>query len=300
VPPGGYLWWYLDALSDDGQHGLSLIAFVGSVFSPYYAWARRRGPADPDNHCALNVALYSPGTSRWSMTERGARQCAREVDRFTIGPSQLHWDGEGLTITIDEVGVPFPKRIRGTVRVIPDQLFNFSTALDRHDRHHWGPLAPSARVDVDLEHPCLRWSGHAYLDSNEGVEPVERAFNEWDWSRCQLADGSTAVLYDVEPGLPGGRLLALRFHADGSVSEFDAPPLRSLPKTAWRLPRRMRSDSPIRVLQQLEDTPFYQRAMLQSQMLGETVTSFHETLNVPRLVSPIVQAMLPWRMPRRG
>ena len=41
------------------------------------------------------------------------------------------------------------------------------------------------------------------------------------------------------------------------------------------------------------------RAVLQSELLGETVHSFHETLNVPRLVAPIVQAMLPWRMPRR-
>jgi carotenoid 1,2-hydratase len=270
------------------------------VFSPYYAWARQRGPADPDNHCALNVALYSPGASRWSMTERGAAHCAREANRFTLGPSQLHWDGHGLTITIDEVGVPLPRRIQGTVRVIPDRLFTFSTVLDAQGRHHWGPIAPRARIEVDLQQPGQRWSGHAYLDSNEGSEPVERAFNEWDWSRCQLADGSTAVIYDVEPGQPDGRLLALRFHPDGSVTEFDAPPLRSLPKTAWRLPRRMRSDSAVRVLQQLEDTPFYQRAMLQSQMLGEEVISFHETLNVPRLVSPVVRVMLPWRMPRRG
>jgi carotenoid 1,2-hydratase len=270
------------------------------VFSPYYAWARRRSGVQPDDHCALNVALYSPGAGRWSMTERGARHCQREANRFTIGPSQLHWDGHGLNIEIDEVGVPLPRRIRGTVRVTPDRLFNFSTALDARGQHHWGPIAPSARVTVELEQPGLRWSGHAYLDSNEGSEPVDRAFTEWDWSRCQLADGSTAVIYDVEPGQPDGHLLALRFHTDGQVSAFDAPPLHQLPKTAWRLPRRMRSDSPVSVLQQLEDTPFYQRAMLQSQMLGETVTSFHETLNVPRLVSPVVQAMLPWRMPRRG
>ena len=234
------------------------------------------------------------------MTERGARHCERLADRFTIGPSRLHWDGQALTITIDEVGVPLPRHIRGTVRVIPDRLFSFSTALDARGHHHWGPLAPHARVEVDLTHPRLRWRGEAYLDSNEGDEPVERAFKEWDWSRCQLADGSTAVLYDVEPGQPGGRVLALRFHPDGSVTEFDAPPLHHLPRTAWRLGRRMRSESPVRVLQQLEDTPFYQRAMLQSRMLGEDVTSFHETLNVPRLVSPIVQGMLPWRMPRRG
>jgi carotenoid 1,2-hydratase len=30
------------------------------------------------------------------------------------------------------------------------------------------------------------------------------------------------------------------------------------------------------------------------------VQAVHETLDVPRLVSPLVQAMLPFRMPRRS
>lgn len=234
------------------------------------------------------------------MTERGARHCSRNADRFRIGPSQLHWDGQTLIIDIDEIAVPLPRRVQGQVRVTPQRLFTFSTALDTDGRHHWGPLAPNARVQVDLSHPRLCWSGHAYLDSNEGAEPVEHAFREWDWSRCQLTDGSTAVIYDVEPEAPDGRLLALRFHPDGQVSHFDPPTLRTLTKTSWRLPRRLRSDGPVSVLRQLEDTPFYQRALLRSELLGESVTSFHETLNVPRLVSPVVQAMLPWRMPRRA
>src|SRR3954447_922122 len=54
VPGRGYAWWYLDALSDDGRHGLTVIAFVGSVFSPYYALARRRGAGDPHDHCAAD------------------------------------------------------------------------------------------------------------------------------------------------------------------------------------------------------------------------------------------------------
>jgi carotenoid 1,2-hydratase len=55
----------------------------------------------------------------------------------------------------------------------------------------------------------------------------------------------------------------------------------------------------VHVKQQLEDTPFYQRAVLESELLGEAVESFHETLHTGRLVSSVVQAMLPWRMPRR-
>ena len=80
---GGYIWWYLDALSDDEAHALTLIAFVGSVFSPYYAWARQRGAADPVNHCALNVGLYGRRAARWSMTERPAVQVVPENARPT-------------------------------------------------------------------------------------------------------------------------------------------------------------------------------------------------------------------------
>jgi carotenoid 1,2-hydratase len=64
------VWWYVDALSDDGRHGLTIIALLGSVFSPYYAWARQKGSVDPRAHVALNVALYGRPGARWSMTER--------------------------------------------------------------------------------------------------------------------------------------------------------------------------------------------------------------------------------------
>ncbi|MEI7784340.1 MAG: carotenoid 1,2-hydratase [Betaproteobacteria bacterium] len=269
------------------------------MFSPYYAWARRSGQADPMNHCALNVALYSPGAGRWAMTERGARHCQRDASHFQIGPSQVSWDGQALCIDIDEIGMPVPWRVRGQVRVYPQQLFNFSTPLEATGRHRWGPIAPQARVEVELSKPEQRWSGHAYLDSNEGDEPIEKGFRHWDWSRGQLVDGSTAVIYDVEPDDPQGHVLALRFTPDGRVLDFEAPAQQRLPRTGWGLSRRMRSDAAVKVLQQLEDTPFYQRSVISSHLLGQAVTSFHETLHVPRLVNPVVRAMLPWRMPRR-
>lgn len=301
VQSGGYLWWYLDALSDDGRHGLTIIAFVGSVFSPYYAWARRSGEVDPDNHCALNVALYSRNAKRWTMTERGARHCFRDANQFSIGPSHLRWDGQSLVIDINEVGVPWPHSVRGQVRVHPQQLFNFSTTIDAKGQHRWGPLAPSARVEVVMDSPAQRWQGLGYLDSNEGDEPIDRSCREWDWSRSPMKDGSTAVIYDIQ-GQPfhGEKLIALRFTPQGEVLPFEAPKRQSLPTTLWRLGRRMRSDGAVSVTEQLENTPFYQRALLHSHLLGEEVQSFHESITMSRLVSPEVQAMLPWRMPRRG
>jgi carotenoid 1,2-hydratase len=302
VPPTGYLWWYLDALSDDGQFGLTIIAFVGSVFSPYYAWARRGGAQpDPDHFCCLNVALYSRHARRWTMTERGAAHCHRDAQQFSIGPSQLRWDGDTLVIDIDEVGVPLPQRVRGQVRVHPQQLFPFSTPIDPQGLHRWGPLAPSARVEVKLTNPLQSWQGQGYLDSNEGDEPIDRSCREWDWSRSPLKDGSTAVIYDIQGQTPqGDKLLALRFTPQGEVLPFEAPARQPIPRTLWQIQRRMRSDGPVQVVEQLEDTPFYQRALLQSTLLGEQVQSFHESITMSRLVSPVVQAMLPFRMPRRG
>ena len=235
------------------------------------------------------------------MTERGRTQVQRSAREFVIGPSRVRWDGQALVFDIDEITVPVPQRVRGQVRVHPQALCPFVTGLDARAHHRWGPLAPCARVEVDLQHPGARWSGHAYLDSNEGDEPVDLGFREWDWSRTVLADGSTAVIYDVKPREGPERVIAQRFNPDGSSTPFEPPPRQRLPRSKWGLPRTMRTEppAPARVVSTLEDTPFYVRSVLSSGLLGEQVTSVHETLDLPRVVSLPVRLMLPWRMPRR-
>jgi carotenoid 1,2-hydratase len=290
-------------LSDDGQHGLSIIAFVGSVFSPYYALARRvqGGVADPENFCALNVALYGKGAKRWTMTERGRQHIQRSAHHYTIGPSSLHWNGQELTIDIDEINVPWPKRVRGRVTVRPEGLCRFVTALDNEGRHRWGPIAPCSRVQVEMDNPHLSWRGHAYMDSNEGDEPVEKGFWDWDWARAEMANGDTSVVYDVRPKKGPGRVVAQRFSPDGSYTPFEAPARYALPSTAWRIKRAMCSERDVapELLSTLEDTPFYARSLLKTRLLGEDLTAVHESLDVPRVASWPVRLMLPWKMPRQ-
>ncbi len=235
------------------------------------------------------------------MTERGVQQCHRDAQQFTIGPSHLRWDGQSLVIDIQERGMPFPHRVKGQVRVHPQALFSFSTAIDTQGLHRWGPIAPSARVEVNMSSPHQSWTGMGYVDSNEGDEPIDRSCREWDWSRSPMQDGSTAVIYDIQgKTTQSDKLLALRFTPQGEVLPFAAPPRQTLPASLWQLGRRMRSDGSVHVLEQLEDTPFYQRALLQNHLLGEQVQSFHESITMSRLASPVVQAMLPFRMPRRA
>jgi len=302
VPRDGYIWWYVDAMSDDGRHALTLIALLGSVFSPYYARARRRGCADPLHHCALNVALYGVSGKRWSMTERGRAQLERTVNRLRIGPSQLDWDGTTLSLRIDEIGVPVPYRLRGCVRLHCQAMNAQDFALDAAGRHRWHPLAPNARAEVAFEHPRMRWSGKGYVDSNCGSEPLERAFVSWDWSRAPMRDGSAAMLYDVVPREGARRGIAVRVDRHGDAEPFAAPPPASLPSTLWRVPRGTRSDKGCvaRVRATLEDTPFYARSMVDTQLLGEHVTAMHESLSLRRFGTRWVQTLLPFRMPRRA
>ncbi len=301
VAPGGYAWWYLDALSDDGTQGLTIIAFIGSVFSPYYAHARRKAAADPLDHCAINVALYGRRGARWSMTERRRAQVVRDATRLAIGPSGLAWDGDRLRLRLDERGAPLPRPIRGTIDVRPDALSSHAVSLDAAGRHRWGVIAPSARIDVRLDAPALSWTGSAYLDSNRGDRPLEDDFVRWDWSRAHLGDGHTAVIYDVDRRHDGPLTIAHRFDADGRASAFEPPPPAALPKTRWRVARSTRNDGdePPRIVEVFEDGPFYARSVVSTRWLGRPVTTVHEHVSLARFEQRWVRALLPFRMPRR-
>ncbi len=276
---------------------------MGSVFSPYYRRAWRQGRARADEHCAINVCLYDlhgGGQGRWTMTERGARHVQRSATRFSVGPSRMAWQDGTLVVDIDEVANPLPRRVRGRVVVRPGALTDFVAPLDVDGRHRWGPIAPCSRVEVAFDAPGQRWQGSAYLDSNEGDEPISEPFDTWDWMRAPLPDGSCAVVYDV--GLRGGgeRQIARRFHPDGAVTALALPPRHALPATGWRIGRRLRSEAGVGVAATLEDTPFYARSLVHTTLAGQAVTAVHETLSARRFAAPWVQRLLPFRMPRRA
>jgi carotenoid 1,2-hydratase len=270
------------------------------VFSPYYAWARRRGAPDPANHCALNVVLYGAGGKRWCVTERGRAAVTRDAARFAVGPSRLTWDGAALTVEVDEITSPLPMRVQGRITVHAPTLTDRAFTLDPAGHHGWWPAAPVARVEVDMERPRRRWQGAGYLDANWGDEPLEAGFRRWDWSRAALPDGRAAVLYDVAPRNGDGPTLALLFDGRGGVEELAAPPPAALPATrVWRIPRGTRAeDGRAQVVETLEDTPFYARSVVASRLLGQPVTAVHESLSLTRFAQPWVQMLLPFRMPR--
>lgn len=273
------------------------------MFSPYYAKARERGPVDPERHVAINVALYGGASARWAMTERDRKELSRSENAYVLGPSALAWDGEGLTIDLDERNVPFPSlvygAVRGRVRLIPETAGDFSMALDPAGRHHWRPIAPRARVEVEFRKPELNWTGTGYFDHNIGVEPLEDGFSTWTWARGALPEGA-AVVYGVTRRDGSTDAMALRFRPDGSVERAEAPPRSDLAITGWKVGREVHSEagSKPRLLVTYEDTPFYARSLVEATLFGHEVSCFHESLSLDRFRRPEVRFLLPFRMPR--
>ena len=236
------------------------------------------------------------------MTERTRGEVRRDADTLQLGPSHVHWTGDALEIVIEErdkrLGVPWQRRVAGRVRVIPEAVNARAFALDPGGRHRWHCIAPRARIEVAMDQPDLSWTGNAYLDSNFGSESLEEGFRVWHWSRAH-GKGGAVVSYEGIRRDGRGFASALRFGRDGVPQEEELPPVAPLPGTRWLMERKTRADRGMaRVLRTWEDAPFYARSTLAAELYGEPVIAVQESLDLDRFATPVVQWMLPYRIPR--
>ena len=148
-----------------------------------------------------------------------------------IGPSRLHWDGEDLIIEIDEWTVPVPRKVKGTIRVTAPFRTRAAFELDGKGRHFWQPIAPAARVAVDMASPDLQWTGEAYLDSNWGSEPLEDGFRYWNWSRAALRGKGAGESDRVR-----GRTFYDAVTRDGDVRHWRCGSIRKPTSVMYRCP----------------------------------------------------------------
>ena len=234
VPPGGYSWWYFDAVSDDGARAFTAIFFIGSVFSPSYAARLRRGEtARAEEHLGVNCALYAGGRQvAWVMSEYGARALKRaEQGTLEIASSSIVTDGKSFTLSIRERSAPFMgslagvgARVRGTVEITPlSPAVEGLTLADADGRPHgWHVPVPRARFRVAFERPDFTFEGTGYHDVNRGAGRLEHAFSRWSWARFH-AGARTVVLYATRDRAGGSRGLVVDAR-DGESSPRAAQP----------------------------------------------------------------------------
>lgn len=286
LPDDGYAWWYLDVLDPESDQGFTLIAMLGSVFSPGYARARKRGPTDPLEFCAINIAVYG-ARKRWVMTEHA--DVERSAEHLRIGGTTVRYEGADLLVEFDERCSPFGGALTGSVRVTPIVAGNLCHQLDAAGRHRWWPIAPIARATVDLGD--VQFEGQAYHDINAGDRPLEVDFRYWDWSRG--ADGT--VLYDVIQRDGPPIQFGVRFTPDGA-EPVDCATAVDLKPGGWGVRRGTRSAVPIALLKTLEDTPFYTRSWLRRDTADGPVHVMHESLDLDRFDRAWVRFLLPFKM----
>ena len=296
VPPDGYAWWYVDGISDDGKRAISIIAFIGSVFSPWYRWSGRKNPAD---HCCLNVVTYGPG-GRWTMTDRGEEALGLTRSTIQIGPSQMRWNGDQLIITFRERTTPHIGVLEGEVRVTPSAITQVEAALSPDGAHVWRPFAPVAGIEVAIDRPGWTWSGHGYFDANFGHRALEADFSYWTWGRFPTPRGATCF-YDSTMRDGTHDTLSVAFDEDGRVERVPAPPRAKIARPPWLVRRETRADKGYRPKQTLAmlDAPFYNRAVIRTQINGRETEGVCEAVDLDRLRGPWLMPMLAVRVPRR-
>ena len=236
------------------------------------------------------------------MTDRGRAALTTTPDTLKVGPSSMHWDGDKLIITIDEISSPpLISRVRGTITVRPKAITSVELALTDDGAHVWRPFGPDSEISVDLEADGWQWDGHGYFDANFGTRALETDFTFWTWGRYPTKDGAICI-YDAQRRDGSEIETAIAFSATGAAKRVQAPPRTQFKRSLWAVKRETRADAgvmPKQVLNML-DAPFYSRSAVQTQINGEVVTGVHEALDLVRFRSPLLKPMLAVRVPRRA
>ena len=111
------------------------------------------------------------------------------------------------------------------------------------------------------------------------------------------------MIYEGERANGSRFAMALRCDDTGYWADEPLPARHALNAApVFRMPRSTRVDLGCRaqVTRTWEDAPFYSRSAIRTHMFGCEGEGVHESLSLGRFVSPLVQHMLPFRMPRRA
>jgi carotenoid 1,2-hydratase len=263
--PGGYAWWYVDALTPSGD-GVVCILFLGSVFSPLYAARCRRGErAMPLEHCGVNLALYRGGRRIAFVMSEYPRAGSTDPARLAIGDTTMRADGAATVIALSERTMPTHGRLLGTIRIEPlaPPWPEYQIADDAAG-HAWRVLAPRARIRAEIGTHRFALDGEGYFDHNAGSGRLEASFARWSWARAAGPRGLSIVYQLVDRR--GGRR-AFRFDErpgeEPAVSEGEADPAPFERSLRWgmRLPSRFgpRGGWRCEPGETLDVAPFYAR-----------------------------------------
>lgn len=277
--PGAYRWFYAD-VSAQGWSAV-FIFMLGSLFSPRYSVAARRG-GSPLSYSAVNFALYHRGERQcWVLSEYplAAVQGQRVL---RIGGSRLVYARNGtVRMEVGERTAPWGRRVQARLELRPLTPSGPEVELVPGLPHYWQALAPRSHARLEVPSAGVAVEGLGYHDGNHGEELLGERLERWSWYRTH---GPEDTVVDYVP--EGARPVRVVASAAGTRCErqegaaWQAP----LRRTGWGL----QVPQPMRLL---ESSPFYARVEARS---GERET-LGEVADFRRFHSPFIRWMAHFR-----
>lgn len=290
---GAYRWFYADVTA--GPYSAVCIFMLGSLFSPRYSVAARRG-GHPLAYCAVNFALYHQGVRQlWVLSEYPCVE-SQGPGRLRIGRSTLTHALDGtVRMDVEDATAPWGRPVRASLTLRPVTARGAEVRLVPGLPHYWQALAPRAEARLEVSSLGVTAEGLGYHDTNHGEEPLGATLSGWHWARTHH-EAHTVVDYHLPDGVAP---LRVRADLDGVVCERgEKPEARPTRITGWglRVPAKLHTGmevvGPPRLL---ESSPFYAR--LESRR--GALDTMGEVADFRRFHSPFIRWMAHFRT-RRG
>lgn len=276
--PGGFAWWYVDVVDDDGN-GLVAIVSVGLPFLPGYASAARAGraPAALTRPSVCLVVVQANRIAFWALHE--------------VASDHVDWGRSAVRVGASSLSVHLPSEPDAPVRVeahlagtlpgcpwradlsVEGPLRRPSAGEPDHADHEWSVLTACATAraqvrcttgpaDAPVEQ-VIDVHGRAYVDRNAGDRSLDGfAVRAWSWGRLAFPD-QERIWYEATDRDGAHHSLALAIDAAGNTTvERDAVVTEGRRTGWWGLPRpaNVRFDEvSVPLGAPLDDSPFYAR-----------------------------------------
>jgi len=314
--PGGYEWWYFDAISGDGRIGLVVIFYEGNPFSTRYNRAIMDSvkPSDPSDYPAVSISIYEEGEPiYYSFTEFEPRDASfsKERPNVWIGAHRLEMNSEeelAYRLQLEEI-LPSGDQLEAelTFRSPTVERSPFHNGEEGTASHWWNLVQPRAKVEGTIylsatgeDSRTIDFNGQGYHDHNLGQEPMRDEFSDWYWGRFHFNAG-TLVYYVMNRQNTQQHQAWLIDQANSRIIEiFSDFSLRDKGLTVLGLHTArkigLRSDrAEVRIQQSklLDNGPFYQRYMsdaylrISDQQVIESQTGITEYIYPSRIYARI-------------
>ena len=324
--PGGYEWWYFDAVAIDDRHSLVVIFYEGNPFSPSYIDAQQE-PSEiapvPKNFPAVSISVYEDGKPiYYSFTEYSAEQGTFDEARpfVQVGGHSMRTSKSAGDLIYElqlQESLPSGDKLKATLEFSSEGTgLSFKSSGEQTAGHQWNLVQPRSEVEGTIhietkkDDKVISFEGRGYHDHNTGHEPMREEFSDWYWGRFHF---STATLvYYIMNRKKTQQHCAWLIDTQSNIAErFDTIHLSDTGRSLFGLSTahkiHIQSEHTEIQIQQsnlLDNGPFYRRFLsegllqLDDQAIPEPARGITEYIRPDRIYSRIFWPLVNMRIRR--